>query len=342
MGIIQMKLAFIGFRHPHIHALYQHALETEGVDIVAACEEDAATRAALEQNAKVQLTHDNWQTMLDTVECDIVAVGDYFARRGSLILALLDRGKHVIVDKPVCTDLAALDAIAQKIQSSGLKVGCMLDMRDTPQVVGLRTLIRSGLIGAVHAIAFGGQHPLLLGSRASWYFEPGKHGGTINDIAIHAVDALPWITGLQFTTVNAARTWNAFAPDFFHFHDAAQLMLTMDNGCGVLGDVSYFMPDSMGYTLPHYWRMTFWGRQGVLETSATSDHIWMALNGESAPRKEALPPGNPAGYLHAFLRDIAGTTRADELTTADVLKSARTALLIQAVADQGSSAQALG
>ncbi|MEZ4683286.1 MAG: hypothetical protein R2932_54665 [Caldilineaceae bacterium] len=60
-----------------------------------------------------------------------------------------------------------------------------------PQAIGLRNLIRSGLIGEIHAINFGGQHPLMLDTRAAWYFEPGKHGGTINDIAIHAVDAIP-------------------------------------------------------------------------------------------------------------------------------------------------------
>lgn len=119
------------------------------------------------------------------------------------------------------------------------------------------------------------------------------------------------------------------------------MMLTMENGCGVLGDVSYFMPDSMGYTLPLYWRMTFWGRQGVLETSTNSDHIWVALNGEKEPRKEALPAGNPAGYLHAFLRDIAGTSQGDELTTASIVQSARIALTIQQVADQGASGKTL-
>ena len=34
--------------------------------------------------------------------------------------------------------------------------------------------------------------------------------------------------------------------------DTAQLVLTMDNGCGVLGDVSYFMPDGFGHSLPHH------------------------------------------------------------------------------------------
>jgi len=31
------------------------------------------------------------------------------------------------------------------------------------------------------------------GTRPAWYFEPGMHGGTLNDIAIHALDFIPWV-----------------------------------------------------------------------------------------------------------------------------------------------------
>ncbi|MCE7989932.1 MAG: gfo/Idh/MocA family oxidoreductase [Caldilinea sp. CFX5] len=334
-----MKLAFVGFRHAHMIAMYQHAEAMSGIEIVAACEEDAATRQALAARP-IPITHDRVETMLATVACDAVAVGDTYARHGPLILQLLAQGKHVLVDKPVCITLAELAAIEQLIQARGLKLGCMLDMRDLPQLIGLRTLIRSGLIGEIHAISFGGQHPLMLGRRPAWYFEPGQHGGTLNDIAIHAIDALPWLTGLDFGQINAARTWNAFAAAYPHFHDAGQMMLTMNNGCGVLGDVSYFMPDSMGYTLPHYWRMTFWGRQGVLETSATLDHILVARNGETAPRQEPLLPGKPAGYLTAFLHDIAGATTEGELTTQSILAATRMTLQIQQVADHSQKMEA--
>ena len=39
-----------------------------------------------------------------------------------------------------------------------------------PQVIGVRNLIQAGRIGEVHAIAFGGQHPLLLGLAARLVF----------------------------------------------------------------------------------------------------------------------------------------------------------------------------
>ncbi len=330
MGI---RLAFMGFRHGHIRDLYRRAAEAEAIDVVGACESDEATREELKRKDNIQISYESFADMLAQVDCDAVAIGDYYARRGSLIIQALSEGKHVICDKPLCTNLDELDQIERLSAERNLKVACMLDMRDSAPFITVRKLIRQGTIGEIHAVAFGGQHPLLLGTRPEWYFEKGKHGGTINDIAIHALDAIPWITGLRFKTVNTARCWNAFARDFPHFEDAGQMMLTMDNGCGILGDVSYMAPDSSGYSLPFYWRMTFWGRLGVIETSGPALSVTIALNGEKGVRKEALLEPNPGGYLKAFVREVEGVLDPDMLSSRDALDAARIALTIQKAAD---------
>lgn len=330
---MRLKIAFAGFRHGHIMGLYALAAKTEGIEVVAACEEHAATREELRAAGTVDVTHDSFDSMLSDVACDAVAVGDVYAKRGSLLIRALEAGKHVIGDKPLCTDLDELGRIEELSGAHGLRVGCMLDLRDSPKFVTVREFLRNGTIGEVHAIAFGGQHPLMLGTRPSWYFEPGSHGGTINDIAIHAVDYIPWATGLDFATVNAARSWNAFVPEFPHFHDGGQMMLTMTNGCGVLGDVSYFMPNSSGYSLPFYWRMTFFGRSGILETSSSASSVLLARDGDKGTREEPLSPGSPGGYFRSYLADIAGRPEAHGLTTESVLRATRAALTIQQAAD---------
>jgi predicted dehydrogenase len=330
---MNMRLAFVGFRHGHIFDLYRRASVMEGIDVVAACECDKATREQIMAQGSVDITHDNFDDMLKSVACDAVAVGDYFTRRGSLIIQALSHGKHIISDKPLCTSLDELDEIEKLSAAKALKLNCMLDMRDSAPFITVRKLIRQGTIGEIHAISFNGQHPLLLGKRPSWYFEPGKHGGTINDIAIHAIDAIPWITGLHFKSVNAARCWNAFAAEYPHFEDAGQMMLTMNNGCGVLGDVSYMAPDSSGYTLPFYWRITFWGRNGVIETANTAREVVVARNGEKGLHREPLAAGNPGGYLRSFIHDVEGHLDREELCTESVLHGARIALSIQKAAD---------
>ncbi len=329
----KLRIAFAGFRHGHITSLYALAQRRDDLEVVAACEEHDQTRAQLERDGHIQITHSKLEALLE-VDSDIVAIGDYFTRRGPVAIRALESGRHVIVDKPLCTQIEALEHIAALSAQKGLKVGCMLTMRDAPQILGVRQLIGDGRIGEVHAISFGGQHPLKLDARPAWYFEEGKHGGTITDIGIHAIDALPWVTGLRFETINAARCWNAFAKDAPYFEDAGQLMLTMNNGCGVLGDVSYFAPDRAGYSMPYYWRTTYWGRDGVIETSTTADAIMLLGKDDERPQTIALPEARPGGYLQAFLDDIADVQPANDLDTAAVLHSARQVIRIQQAADR--------
>lgn len=328
----RLKITFAGFRHGHITSLYDLAQEREDLEVVAACEEDRATREQLEKTGQVDITHACLDSVLD-VESDIIAVGEYFAKRGEVAIRALQSGRHVIVDKPLCTQLEAVEQMAALSAEHSLKVGCMLTMRDAPQTLGARQLIGEGQIGEIHAISFGGQHPLLPDSRPAWYFEEGKHGGTITDIGIHAIDALPWVTGLDFEMINAARCWNAFASSTPHFEDAGQMMLTMNNGCGVLGDVSYFAPDRAGYKMPHYWRITYWGREGLLETSTTTPTMHLLGRDDEQPQTLALPPARKGGYLQAFIDDINGKTPNNGLDTAAVLHSARQVIRIQQAAD---------
>jgi len=336
---VKTRIAFLGFRHGHIRDVYRRALERPDVEIVACSEEDGGARAALEREGAVKVTHRDHRKLLENVDCDAVVVGAAFGRRGAIVADALEAGRHVLADKPACTSIAELDRIEELARKRGRAVGMMLEMRDAGVFIGMRRLVRDGAIGEVRAVAFGGQHPLLSATRPAWYHEEGSHGGTINDVAIHAIDMLPWATGLRIARIVAAREWQRGVPRGSHFRNAAQLMLAMENEAGVIGDVSYISPDSHGYSLPLYWRFTLWGSGGVLETSLNAREIMLFKDGESSGK--ALPPGppDPGGYLESFLREARGerATSADEarLTTADVFAASRVALRAQEAAVQG-------
>src|SRR5688572_28262135 len=97
-----LRIAFLGFRHGHIMGLYAAARQHPRVQVVAACEEDDATAATLRTDKTVGLTHDSYDSIFSSVDFDAVAVGDYFGRRGELIISALTAGKHAIADKPIC------------------------------------------------------------------------------------------------------------------------------------------------------------------------------------------------------------------------------------------------
>ncbi|MCX7869586.1 MAG: Gfo/Idh/MocA family oxidoreductase [Terrimicrobiaceae bacterium] len=325
------RIAFAGFRHSHIFDLYQRALDHPSLEIAAAAEENY--EQSLLPAKSIEPTHRDFRRMIEEVPCEIVALGGAYGHRGAQAIAALEAGRHVIADKPLCTSLKELEEIARLAQRKGLHVGLMLDLRDHGNWIALRQTILSGAIGQVQTATVSGQHPLLFGTRPGWYFEPGLHGGTLNDIAIHAVDIIPWLTGLAITGVDFARAWNAKAVQAPHFADCAQFALRLSNGGGVLGDVSYLAPDGCGYTLGQYWRFTLHGTEGMAETSYARGGVSLVKNSDSQPSELPAAAPEPGGYLEDFLAEISGRPRAGGRTTRSNLEATRLALELQEAAE---------
>ncbi len=324
-----VKIAFVGFRHPHINTLYNFAKENPRVEIVAAFEADEAARAAAAETLGVNFTHDSLEALLKE-DVDIVAIGDYYGARGQEIIAALKAGKHVYSDKPLCTSINELDEICRLQKETGKLVGCMLDMRYLPWVRPVKKFLSEGGLGDVHAISFGGQHPLMYGKRASWYFEEGCHGGTVNDIAIHGIDLVEYFTGKKIEKIDCVKSWNAFATEVEHFDDCAQVMATLTGGTGLMVDVSYAAPTSCGYVSPYYWRFTVWGTKGVMEFNYNSEDVrlWLEGNeGEVLLEKDTEPVTN---CLDVFLDELEG--KDVEIDCEWTLRVCREVLELQAAA----------
>ncbi len=316
--------------------MYELLQHSNSFEIIAACEEDGEARAFVEQDGRVEISHDSFRAMLREADFDVLAVGDYFSKRGGLIREALSLGKRIVSDKPICTSIADLDAIESLCEKSALPLGANLVLRDSGTFIRVRELILSNEIGEILSIYFNGNHPLQLGRRPQWYFEEGRHGGTINDLGVHAFDLIPWITGETWRMVNAARTWNVgrIAPAVGGFQEAAQVMMTMANGCGVLGDLSYLVPDSFSYDFPQYWRFVFTGTTGVIEAALNQESIVLYKGGETEARLIEPAHTCAGGYLDSFLREIEGRSGRGDLTTADVISATRVALRSQNAADE--------
>lgn len=331
---MRVRFAFAGLRHGHILMVHSALKSHPDAEIVAVAEEDEKTRMIFQAGNDVRLTHNSFERMLDEVDCDVVAVGQHYAGRGALIRMALERGRHVLADKPLCCTMSDYEAIERLAREKRLSVIAQLDLRGDGRFRAMRKLIRSGEIGEVHAISFGGQHPLMYGQgRPDWYFEPGLHGGIFPDIAIHAVDFIPWLTGRSFAFVEAARAWNAGFRKAPLFQNAGQAMLTLDNNAGVLGDVSYFAPNSFGYGTPYYWRTTIWGQGGVLETSCTQADITFHKQGNKEAVQFPPEPAIQLPYLSRIISDVRGEA-IGEPDTHDCLVATRISIMIQLSADQ--------
>ena len=320
-----MNLAFAGFRHGHIFGLYKSATENPRVTITGCFEENEEERVKVAQAHGIDFNYSSYEDILNDENVTAIAIGDYYGKRGKMIIDALKHGKHVICDKPICTSTKELDEIEKLSTEKDLEVCCMFDLRYMPQTAVIKKMIENDELGDVHIISFTGQHCLDYGNRPWWYFEEGKHGGTINDIAIHGIDLLKFITGKNLTHIDCARCFNAFAEKEKQFEDGAQLMYRMEN-IRVMADVSYAAPKCPD--MPTYWNFCFWGTKGMASFAYKDNLIHVYKDSEEIIECEKCD----IDYLNAFIDEIAGKDTI--MKTKGIIESQRAVLKIQESADE--------
>lgn len=321
-----MNIAFAGFRHGHIFSLYETARNDKDVNIVGCFEENDAERENVKKTRNIDFTYNTYDELLNDKSVEAVAIGDYYGKRGEMVIEALKHGKHVICDKPICTKLSELSEIEKLSKENNLKVCCMLDLRYMAQTKIAKEIIESGALGKINIASFTGQHCLSYGVRPSWYFEKGKHGGTINDIAIHGIDLVKFITGKSLTKVNCAKVWNAFADKEPNFKDCGQFMIEMGD-MSVMADVSYAAPQFDGI-MPTYWDFYFWGTKGMLNFNQRENCVKIYKEKEEIIKCEE----GKSEYLRDFIKEINGEKTI--MDTIGTLDSQRQVLEIQKRADE--------
>jgi len=320
-----LRVAVVGFRHGHVLGFVNAARRLDYCEIVGIVEESDDDLQYIER-AEVERTHPTFDDLLDDVEFDLVATAEYYAKRGSVVIKALQAGKHVITDKPLCTGIDELREIKRLCDQKGLEVSMQLSMRFGDAYQTMYRLMQDGAIGRFLAATTFGQHPLgYPDTRPGWYFEQGKHGGTINDIFIHGADMLRYCTGLEFETVVAAEAWNASLPEVPFFQVGAQCLMTMEGGPRVMADVSY-MPGRS-------WQFFMTGTEGYL--AVESGRLLMRPAGGQDEEVEVSPADLPAPS--PFVDFVSHLERGTQrfLPMEDVFRSQMAVLAAQRAADTG-------
>jgi predicted dehydrogenase len=241
----------------------------------------------------------------------------------------LQAGKHVISDKPICTKRSELEEIQKLTQEKGVKVMCMLDLRYQISTKTVQNLLSSGEFGEVKNISFTGQHCIDYAHRPAWYFEDGMHGGTINDLAIHGMDLVLYLTDLKLKKIHAARCWNSYAYKNPKFKDCAMFMAELENGAGLIADVSYSAPSQV-FSMPTYWDFKLWCEKGLIHFNATKAQVIIYKDGEGQPivLSEEMPVGD-------YLTDLMNEIKTNKTQKTDsVLMATSQTLSLQEYADQ--------
>jgi predicted dehydrogenase len=326
---VRKRIVLAGVERARIEKVASLARARPEFDLVAVADTDraAADRCAAKYAVKAWYDYD---AMLDEMRPDAVAIGGAFYEHGRLVADALRRGCHVICDKPLCVSLDELESIEQSVVASpGLMVHLLLEKRFWPETVATKALIESGELGDIALAWASGPHKLLRETRPGWMFDPQQYGGIINDLAVHDIDLLLYLTGAQAADVQAMSGQRAESEDP-GFEDYSSMAMRTDKGLLANVEVHWLSPAAAPYHGDYHMILT--GTQGTADLRFVNHTVTVATHTEG-PREIALGGSrHPAEDFLDALRDEA----VPEITTRQALAATRLALLAQENANSGS------
>ncbi len=325
-----LRIAVAGLKHGHVDAMLRAILGHPGASLVGIADDNEENRSRCEQTFGVPTQYSHHRELLDSVSFDVLVVCEEFARRGKVAIDALREAKHVFSDKPLSISEQELWDIAALAGEKEREVGLGVDLCYIWANTG--TPIQQGAIGEVVSIAIFGPHALNYGDRPQWYYEPGKHGGIINDLLGHGVDYIHWITGQRATHVLSARRACVGLPQEPEFETFGEAYFQFEDGATAFGHVDYLVPAGHSTT----WRCFVVGTEGDA-TIDERDGMCLRRAGEEEQTFELGAPKprweHPLIDFMDFLLDGQQPLR----TTDDILRCSMATLVAQRAAETGGT-----
>jgi predicted dehydrogenase len=229
----KMKVGLIGcgqIAPAHLHAWQK----TEGFEVVGVFDLDRELAAKRAQEFSIARIFDSVDDMV--AECDVVDVATPPSSHAKLAKVVLEKGRHLLIEKPVVIDVAEWEGIAAAVKRSGSKLAVIHNLKFAAGCRTAKQWVDEGRIGKVIRV----QREFLTSPATDRMLVGDKHwshklpGGRWFETLPHELYLTHWFAGpLELAGVAIASTPSApkGAP-------ADEVVITM-RGDTVLGTIHF-------------------------------------------------------------------------------------------------------
>jgi predicted dehydrogenase len=297
---------------------------------------------------------EDWRRLLDDARPDVAVVNPAFHRIGAVARECLERGIHVLAEKPLATSWEDYQALRETVRPDGPRLMAMLTMRFDGLFRAARRALAEGALGRPVLLSAQKSYPIQGwdgGPRPDFYRTRETYGGTMLWIGTHVLDLLRWFSGSEFASVGAAQTTLGNGGNG-EMESAAALHLALASGAVAAAHVDFLRRRDGGSAATEApgaaaragrasnggrgniqvpWgddRLRVACENGVLEVSGGTIRV------EGPGGRREVPPDPDMSMFDAFLGWTAGSDPMD-LSADDCLKAAEAALRARDAADTG-------
>src|SRR5258706_205402 len=179
----------------------------------------------------------DYRELLKLQDVDMVVVGVPNDLHCAITLAAAAAGKHVVMEKPLCLNLAEADQMIAACRSANVKLMYAEELCFAPKYVRLKKLLDEGALGSPTLIKQSEKHN---GPHAAHFWDVERSGGGVTmDMGCHAIEFFRWVLGRPKIKSVYAQLGTLVHRDKTRGDDNALIVLEFDNGCVALAEESW-------------------------------------------------------------------------------------------------------
>lgn len=179
----------------------------------------------------------DYRELLALPELELVVVGVPNHLHCAVAVDAARAGKHVVMEKPLCLNLAEADRMIAAAREANVKLMYAEELCFAPKYVRVKQLLDSGALGYPTLLKQSEKHD---GPHAPHFWDVERSGGGVTmDMGCHAIQFFRWL-------LNGARVTSVYAQMGTHVHrdktrgeDTALLILEFENGVTALAEESW-------------------------------------------------------------------------------------------------------
>lgn len=292
------------------------------VEIAAVCDANPARLQEIAARYHIPNTFTDYNKMLGALQLDAVSVCTPEEYHRAPALAAIQAHKHVLVEKPIATDILDARAIvdAARAENVFLMPGHILRFETRYALVHER--IAAGELGALVGISARRNRPKFL---AKTYLR--THG--VLEASIHDIDVLLWYVGARVKRVRAVTRNTNHYPN----PDATWALLEFENGVVATLENLWLNPDNGGIGTNDAMQVT--GTQGIANIDFVNAGLslwretgYLAPDVSHEPRVRGEMFGALKEELAYFARCVMENRPPDVVSLDDALHGLEIALAI--------------
>jgi UDP-N-acetylglucosamine 3-dehydrogenase len=292
LGVAVVGTGFWGKNHARVYK------ELSSTELVAICDANAERAKTVADQFGVK-AYTNSTRMLRNEAIEAVSVCTWSTSLAKEALKALNAGKHVLVEKPMATNVKQAKRLVDVAEANGLHLTVGFLMRFIPGLQHIREAVANKKLGELVCVT---------AKRVSQWPERVGDVGVVKDTAIHDVDVMRFVSG-EDPIVVYARTGSMRHKKF---EDYAQIMLTYEDGKTAFIESNWLTPYKTR-------TLTVTGSEAIMRLDYITQELWIEDAKESLQPR--FPWQEPLKVELQHFADCVSAKKKPVITAADGVKA---------------------